>query len=58
MVTNVTEAVRGRLLARVLGTSNFFTVRHVEACEKYLRASYNAATLVQVSTWLRTDLQP
>lgn len=52
VVSNVSEAVHGRLLGRVLGVSDFFVARHMAACEQYLMASYNAASLVQVSITL------
>jgi hypothetical protein len=48
VVTNVSEAVRGRLLGRVLGTQDFFVKRHLECCNNYLTASYTASTLMQV----------
>jgi hypothetical protein len=56
VVSNVSEAVHGRLLGRVLGVSDFFVTRHMAACEQYLMASYNAASLVQVCPEFRLRL--
>ena len=50
IVTNVAEAVRGRLLARALGQPDFFVARHVRFAEDFLRASYADVSMVQFNT--------
>eukprot|EP00615_Pteridomonas_danica_P010179 CAMPEP_0114329460 /NCGR_PEP_ID=MMETSP0101-20121206/1097_1 /TAXON_ID=38822 ORGANISM="Pteridomonas danica, Strain PT" /NCGR_SAMPLE_ID=MMETSP0101 /ASSEMBLY_ACC=CAM_ASM_000211 /LENGTH=661 /DNA_ID=CAMNT_0001459141 /DNA_START=21 /DNA_END=2006 /DNA_ORIENTATION=+ len=52
LVTNVGEAVRGRLLGRVMGVQDFFVARHLEACNHYLTASYTSSTLIQFNGFL------
>ena len=47
VVTNVSEAVRGRLVGRTLGCESFFVLRHLNACQHYLQASYTSMTLMQ-----------
>jgi ABC-type multidrug transport system fused ATPase/permease subunit len=47
VVSNVTEAVRGRLVGRTLGCDLFFVQRHLTACQHFLQASYTAQSLMQ-----------
>jgi hypothetical protein len=47
LVTNVGEAVRGRLIGRVLNVKDFFVSRHLELANHYLTASYTSSTLIQ-----------
>ncbi len=40
VVTNVSEAVKGRLLARAMGVPDFFVARHIESCNQYLSVCF------------------
>lgn len=49
VVTNVGEAVKGRLQCRVMKTKDYFVARHITSCTQYLRASYTSCCLVQLN---------
>ena len=55
VVTNVGEAVRGRLLGRVIGCEGFFIDRHLRACEHFLHASYTSSSFMMCNA-LATQL--
>ena len=46
-ITNISEAVRGRLVGRALGCESFFVTRHTKYIDAYLVASYTSSTLMQ-----------
>lgn len=52
VVTNTLEAVRGRLLGRVLQCSSFFISRHITFAEAFLTSSYTDLTMVQCNQLL------
>ena len=49
IVTNASEATRGRLLGRILCCQDFFVQRHVEYMDTFLVAHYSASSIMQFS---------
>lgn len=56
VVTNVAEAVRGRLLGRSIRCSSFFIERHTEYLDDFLKASYVSSALMVFNSLLTSFL--